>query len=171
MKNIAQQPETDLTTMGNNDQRITPRNPLFAAVMSAILPGFGQLYNGQVNKSLWIFIAFCLIALPLAVIIALYLPVWMTVFALAAGVIIPIMIWVYGIIDAWRNARKLANYQLKPWQTSAMYTVVFLVCSMLILPSTIFWIRDNQVKAFRTPSGSMIPTVQSGDMILSLIHI
>ena len=109
MKNIAQQPETDLTTMGNNDQRITPRNPLFAAVMSAILPGFGQLYNGQVNKSLWIFIAFCLIALPLAVIIALYLPVWMTVFALAAGVIIPIMIWVYGIIDAWRNARN--------WQT------------------------------------------------------
>ena len=167
MKNITQQPETVLTTMGNSDQKITPRNPLFAAVMSAILPGFGQLYNGQVNKSLWIFIAFCLIALPLAVIIALYLPVWMTVFTLAAGVIIPIMIWVYGIIDAWRNARQLANYQLKPWQTSAMYTVVFLVCSMLILPSTIFWIRDNQVRAFHTPSGSMIPTVQRGDMIFA----
>lgn len=91
----------------------------------------------------------------------------MTVFALAAGVLIPLMIWGYGIIDAWRNARQLKNYRLKPWQTNGMYTVVFLVCSMLILPSMIFWIRDNQVKAFHTPSGSMIPTVQRGDMMFA----
>ncbi len=170
MNNAVQQPESAYreTILGEqNDYIIVPRKPIFAAVMSAILPGFGQIYNGQINKALWIFIAFCLIAIPLTVIIALYLPVWMTVFALAAGVLIPLMIWGYGIIDAWRNARQLKNYRLKPWQTNGMYTVVFLVCSMLILPSMIFWIRDNQVKAFHTPSGSMIPTVQRGDMMFA----
>lgn len=105
MNNAVQQPESAYreTILGEqNDYIIVPRKPIFAAVMSAILPGFGQIYNGQINKALWIFIAFCLIAIPLTVIIALYLPVWMTVFALAAGVLIPLMIWGYGIIDAWR---------------------------------------------------------------------
>ena len=151
----------------NSEHPVVPRKPIFAAIMSAMLPGFGQLYNGQINKSLWIFIAFCLIAIPLTVIIALYMPIWMTVFVLAAGVLIPILIWIYGIIDAWRNARQLTNYRLKPWQTTGMYTVVFLVCSMLILPTMIFWIRNNQVQAFHTPSGSMMPTVQRGDLIFA----
>lgn len=170
MNNMKKQQEPnyeEVVYSAKSDCLIAPRKPIFAAVMSAMLPGFGQLYNGQINKSLWFFVAFCLIAIPLTVIIALYLPVWMTVLVLTAGVLIPILIWGYGILDAWRNARQLGNYRLKPWQTSGMYTVVFLVCSMLILPSMIFWIRDNQVKAFHTPSGSMIPTIQRGDMIFA----
>lgn len=144
-----------------------PRNPVFAALMSVVLPGFGQLYNGQINKALWIFLVFCLLAVPLIAIIALMLPTRFTTIVLAAGLLATLLIWIYGIIDAWRIARQHKAYHLKPWQTTGMYAVVFLVCSMLILPTLIYWIRDNQVQSFRIPSNSMYPTVLPGDILFA----
>ena len=32
------------------DTKVVRRRPLIAALMGAALPGFGQLYNGQVNR-------------------------------------------------------------------------------------------------------------------------
>ena len=144
-----------------------PRNAVIAALLSAILPGFGQIYNGQINKSLWIFLSFCLLTIPLIVIIALYLPVGLTTIGVALSTALTLLVWLCGIADAWRNARRLGNYRLKPWQTSGMYVVTFLVCNMLILPSVFLWVRDHQVQSFYIPSHSMAPTVLKGDVLFA----
>lgn len=170
MNNTAYKEHNELTEpvdVNHQRSRHTPRNPVFAALMSTILPGFGQLYNGQINKSLWTFTAFCIVSVPVSIIIALFLPVWLTTPLIALATLLCVLIWLYGIIDAWYNARKQGNYQLRPWQTNGLYTVVFLICSMLILPSILFWVRDNLVQAFHAPSGSMTPTVLKGDLFFA----
>lgn len=143
----------------------TRRVPVFAALMSAALPGFGQLYNGQVNRAIWFFLIFSLVTVPLVVLVALYLPAAMMMGVLAVSVVLALAVWLWGIVDAWRVARRSNPYRLQIWQTGGLYTSVFLLCGLLVLPSVWSYVRHNHVQAFRTPSGSMMPTVQPGDFI------
>ncbi len=144
-----------------------PRRALFAALMSSVLPGFGQLYNGQVNRAIWFYLAICLLVVPGAAVIALTLPgVWMAL-TLAIGLVATVSLWAYGIADAWITARRRARYQLQAWQTSGLYAVVFIGCSLVQLPLLTDWIRNHQVQAFKIPSGSMSPTVVPGDFLFA----
>ncbi len=154
------EPATSVAT-GARERRV----PFVAALMSAMLPGFGQLYNGQVNRAIWFFLIFCLVALPLTALIALVLPPKLMVLMLSVITLITLGVWLYGIYDAWRNARRLQSYVAKPWQTTSGYALVFLLCGLIVLPLLVRYIRDNHVQAFRTPSGSMMPSVQPGDFI------
>lgn len=49
------------------------KNPVVAALLSLLIPGLGQLYNGEVTKGIVFFIGwFTIIAWPLAVMEAYY---------------------------------------------------------------------------------------------------
>ena len=146
---------------------VTRRIPAIAALMSAALPGFGQLYNGQINRAIWFFLIFSLVSVPLIMLVALYLPAAMMLGVLVVSVMLGLGVWLWGIIDAWRVARRIGAYRTKPWQTSGLYTAVFLLCATLVLPIVVSYVRNHQVKAFKTPSGSMLPTVQPGDFIFA----
>lgn len=141
------------------------RVPVIAALMSAALPGFGQLYNGEVNRAIWFFLIFSLVTVPLVVLVALYLPAAMMIGVLAVSVVLALAVWLWGIVDAWRVARRSNPYLVKPWQTGGLYASVLLLCGFLVLPSVWSYVRNNQVQAFRTPSSSMMPTVHPGDFI------
>ena len=144
-----------------------PRNPLMAALMSFILPGFGQLYNGEVNRGLLLFIGFALCSIPLMVLIALYLPSSLMLPMLILANIVAIGLWVYGIGNAWKTARKLKDYTLKAWQTAGVYLAVFLCAMLFIFPSMIQYVRTNLVESFYLPSSSMEPSVLKGDIIFA----
>ena len=146
---------------------VTRRRPVIAALMGAALPGFGQLYNGQFNRAIWFYLSFLIIAVPVTMIAALYLPAALTVGVLAISVLLTLGVWLWGIIDAWLVARRSNPYVLHNWQTSGMYAMVFLLCALVVLPLLVSYVRNHQVQAFRTPSGSMMPTVQPGDFIFS----
>ena len=53
-----------MTQISTPSGDIHPRNPWIAALLSFALPGLGQLYNGELNKALWLFLAFLLIGIP-----------------------------------------------------------------------------------------------------------
>jgi len=144
-----------------------PRNPLMAALMSLILPGFGQLYNGEVNRGLLLFIGFALCSIPLMVLIALYLPSSLMLPMLVLANVVAVGLWVYGIGNAWKTARTLKNYTLKPWQTSGVYLATFLCAMLFIFPTMIQYVRTNLVESFHLPSASMEPSVMTGDVIFS----
>ena len=146
---------------------IQPRKPLIALLMSLVLPGFGQLYNGQVNKAIWLFLAFALISVPGIAIIALYLPAGLTVATLALSAITVVALWLLGMADAWRQASQLRTYALRDWQCSGVYGLVFLLCSGLALPLLIDYVRTYQLEPFRIPSGSMAPAVLQGDLLFA----
>ncbi|EIJ36492.1 signal peptidase I [Thiothrix nivea] len=147
--------------------RIKRRKPLFALLMSLILPGFGQLYNGEINKAIWLFLSFTLLAVPAVVLIALYLPASWTLPALLASVLAWLGVWLYGMVDAFRSARRKQDHVLQGWQKSGTYVLVLLLCSVLALPLLTDYLRQNLVESFRVPSESMQPTVLKGDILFA----
>ncbi len=146
---------------------LKPRKPLFAALMSFILTGFGQLYNGQINKALWLYMIFTLLLGPMLALIALYLPSVLMFPVLALSLLACIGLWLYSMVDAWRQAKRQTQYVLKPWQLSSVYVAVFVVCNLLLLPLLINYINQHQVAAFSIPSSSMEPTVLQGDWLFA----
>ncbi len=146
---------------------VAPRRALVAAVMSATLPGFGQLYNGQANRAIWLYLLFCLVTVPGIALAALYLPTGLTTPMLVVSLLASIGLWIYSIVDAWRGARRADPFRLRDWQTSGLYVAVFVICNLLILPTLIGWVRAHQIQAFRIPSLSMTPGIQAGDYLFA----
>lgn len=66
-------------------------NPFVAAVLSAILPGLGQLYNRELEKGLALIVASFLAALSVLV---------------AVGLVLVPAVWLYAIYDAYRVAER-----------------------------------------------------------------
>ncbi|MEJ2621979.1 MAG: signal peptidase I [Candidatus Thiodiazotropha sp.] len=144
-----------------------PRKPGLALGMSLLLPGFGQLYNGQVNRAIWLFLTFNLLSVPGMILIALYLPSGMMVPALFLSLLVTLGLWIFGMFDAWRGARRCKEYVPAPWQTSGLYTLVFLLCNGLVLTATFGYVRAHQVESFHIPSASMQPGILQGDILFA----
>ena len=93
----------------NDNQATARRIPLIAALMSASLPGFGQLYNGQLNRGAWIFMIFAAICIPLTAAIALWLPVALTAPMLLLGVLLALGVWRLWMLSVtWPNWSNLS---------------------------------------------------------------
>ena len=72
------------------------KNPVLAAILSFILPGIGQIYNGQINEGI-VFI--------IAAITCNFLRY------LLIGYPLYIAVWIFGIIDAYNVAKKINKRQ------------------------------------------------------------
>ena len=144
---------------------MTPRRPIVAALASLILPGFGQLYNGQLNRAIWLFLSFAMLCIPAITLIALYLPDGWMLPTLLLGLIAALGVWAYSVWDAWRGARLNAGGLATAWQQSGVYALVFVLCDLLALPLLTLYVREHQVEPFYIPSASMEPSVHRGDRI------
>lgn len=144
-----------------------PRQPLKAALMSLVLPGFGQLYNGEINKAIWLFLGFALLSVPGMALVSLYLPDRLMMPALLLSVALTLGLWIYGVIDGWRQAKFLHEYIPESWQLSGVYCLILLLCNGVVLPLLIGFVRAHQVEPFRIPSSSMEPSVLQGDYLFA----
>lgn len=94
------------------------KSPLFALFLSFLIPGLGQIYNGQIIKGILFIIA--------------YIVVWGSILGvyfagaavtMGAGLIcclpvfiIPLIIWVYTMMDALKTARMInRHYEMRDW--------------------------------------------------------
>jgi len=104
-----------------------------------------------------------LIGLPgLILLVVLPTPFNIALFIILA--LIALAFGLYVIIDSIKTARKIGDaYQLKAYDKWYIYVAVILL-SGFVFPGSI--LRDTVVQAFKTPSGSMLPTLQIGDRIL-----
>lgn len=142
-----------------------PRRPLLAALASLVLPGFGQLYNGDLNRAIWLFLVFALLCIPGVALVALYLPDQWMLPTLLLGLASTLGVWGYAVVQAWRTARRQAPSPARAWQISGVYALVFVLCDLLALPLLTLYVRQHQVEPYRIPSNSMAPSVRAGDMI------
>ena len=142
-----------------------PRRPLVAALASLILPGFGQLYNGDLNRAIWLFLGFAVLCIPAIALIALYLPDAMMLPTLLLGLLAALGVWAYSVWDAWRGACAHIGGPARAWQQSGVYALVFVLCDLLALPLLTLYVREHQVEPFYIPSASMEPSVRRGDRI------
>ncbi len=148
-------------------QKLSPRSPLFALFMSLVLPGFGQLYNGEINKAIWLFLGFAFLSIPGVALVALYLPDGWMMPALLLSLAATLSLWLYGMFDAWHQAKRRREYWSAHWQLSGVYLLVFMICNALALPLLLDYVRNHQVESFRIPSGSMQPTLWPGDILFA----
>ncbi len=144
-----------------------PRKPHHALLMSLVLPGFGQLYNGCANRGIFLFLGFVILSGPSLAVAALYLPAPWTVLVSAQSLLSALAIWIYGMVDAWRTAKRQTDYTPLAWQLSGVYVLIFLVCNTVALPAVIGYVRVHQVAAYRIPSGSMAPGILPGDYLFA----
>ncbi|HRJ54241.1 MAG TPA: signal peptidase I [Candidatus Thiothrix moscowensis] len=143
------------------------RKPLAALLMSLILPGLGQLYNGAINKAVWLFLIITLLSVPAVLLATLYLPADWMIPTLLGSIGLVLLVWLYSMVDAFRSARRQPDYALLGWQCSGVYVLVFLLWNMLALPLLLEYVSKYQVESFKVPSASMEPTVMTGDMLFA----
>jgi len=70
----------------------TEKNPAIALVLSFIFPGIGQLYNSQTNKGIYLIIG--------------YIVSWFLTLLLI-GFLLALIIWLYGMYDAYTSAKAM----------------------------------------------------------------
>src|SRR5258708_15637751 len=111
--------EPPMTQTATSLDDIHPRRPLVAALLSLSLPGLGQLYNGEINKALWLFLAFVLMSVPGVTTAPLYVPAVLMLALLLTSVLLALGVWLGAIIDAWRQAARPQIYTRAGWQVNA----------------------------------------------------
>jgi signal peptidase I len=148
-------------------QTTLTRKPWLAALMSLVLPGFGQLYNGNINKALWLFMGFAFVSIPLWSLLALYLPDSFLVSALVACTLTCIGLWLYGVKDAWKVATRMSGVATQPWQVSGLYLATLVLCGAFALPMIYSYVRAHWVEPYRIPTSSMYPGILQGDFLMA----
>ena len=123
-----------------------------AVFLSAIFPGLGQFYNGQVLKG----IAFVIVAAVAAAVEARYFQSFLISFALR----------LYSLKDAFDSAER-RNGSPDRFFHQGEGLLIFITVAMFIhaIPTGQL-IREQALKAYKIPAGSMIPTLHIGDHLL-----
>ena len=144
----------------------------FKGFSSLILPGFGQLQNGEWVKSLLLAILFCFLTLCINTLVALFASAesFQLLFFSSIGGLFAV--WLYAILDALVQGWRRKNLQRKRWQTLPVYCL-FLVTSYSmwfgLLDGLVYqgYMRAHFIDRFRIPSQSMLPTLMNGDLIFA----
>lgn len=139
---------------------IKPRNWVIAFLCSLVLPGLGQVYNGQPKKAAILFL------LPLLLITLFGLTRGATFFyGLVAIGLIEMGFRIYTLIDGVKHASRQQSYLLKPYNTwyfylliaASMYAIIYLFETGSVLG----------IKTFTIPSVSNHPTLKVGDYVVA----
>ena len=139
---------------------VKPRNAFVAFLVSLILPGLGQSYNGQLKKGVLYFGILFLYPFVFAITIGSTF-----FYGLVSILAIDIFLRIYIIIDAVKNAKRQKDYKVKPY--NRWYYHLFIAIGMF----SVLMIYDiNDVlgsKTFDVADTSMSPTFQVGDWLLA----
>ena len=140
------------------------RKPWQAGLFSLLLPGLGQLYNGEPKKGA-LFFCLKLVIYQLSLLVMLHLTLT------PVNIIIPTLIilftYLYIIINAIRNAYRLGDgYQRKKYNKWYIYLAVYVIAGIVINLTVTHLNREMLMQAYKLPAGSMKETLQIGDHIL-----
>jgi signal peptidase I len=137
------------------------RKPLVAALMSILTPGVGQIYNGQVYKSVLMCAIFWV-----SIIGASSIDIFSKFYIVELLHVLTIATFFYVIIDAFRVASKLEAYSLKNYNRWYVYMILILLhfCIAEILIPPIF--KDRTHEVYKLSSSTMAPNLSTGDRFI-----
>jgi signal peptidase I len=145
------------------DERKWRRKTWVAALLSLVMPGLGQLYNGQVRKG----VAFYLSVTILGHLLYLSAGKLHSLLLFASAFLVAITIQLTAAIEAGRTARRIGgDFRPAKYNRPLVYLGIYLLFGLLVSEVLSDYIRDNVIQAYRIPAGSMEPTLFIGDHIL-----
>lgn len=141
---------------------IKRRKPFLASLLS-IIPGLGQIYNGQLGKG----VVFLVIDLLVPVAFGLT-GILNNFYGLVTLALFFISFHIYRMTDGFVQAKYLTDYELKPynkWYVYLSFVVVLgIVRTFLDLPAS------TGIQTFKIPTPSMNPTMQQGDRVVASLN-
>ncbi|MBN1895657.1 signal peptidase I [bacterium] len=150
--------------------RISRRRWWLAGLLSYLVPGLGQVYNGQATKGLlfnflmatWGGLVFSLVFFMLK-----HPPARIRIFLFFLLFGISLLLHLLIILEAMHTAgKKGKGYPLQPYNRVIIYLAALLV-SLGVDYSVSKAVKEYVLKPFRIPSISMEPVLLSGDHLLS----
>lgn len=78
------------------------KSPILAAILSALVCGLGQVYNGRTVRGVILFVLICIVFALGSVLGALTLGLGLVPFAIVGGAI-----WIFGVLDAFNGSRRV----------------------------------------------------------------
>ena len=139
---------------------IKPRNGFIAFLLSLLLPGLGQVYNGQPKKA----IVFFGLLLFFPFVFGLTRGTT-TMYGLFSLFFIEIALRIYIIIDGVKNAKRQKEYILKPYNTWYYHLLIAVGMIAILMVYDMSAILGTQT--FRIPTTSNNPTFQLGDWLVA----
>ncbi|MGA9140730.1 MAG: type IV pilin, partial [Methanocella sp.] len=124
---VGQESELE-TTFAGEDEALPPKSPLLAAVASFFIPGLGQLYIGEKFTRALLFSIGYIIGLILLIIPGL-------------------LVWLYGIYDAYTRAQKI-NAGMLPNKKPNLLLMILLVPLVFIIMVVVVVLMAAVIAAF-----------------------
>jgi signal peptidase I len=147
-----------------SSERIAPRRPGVAMLLTFFFPGLGHIYCGRFGKGLALLVIDLLLATPLPWALVCESTAFRAFVLGSLG--LATTVWVYALIDIKRIARRLpADYRLKDYNRWYVYALM-LVMQLPLPVSIAFVVRETAFQAFYVPSESMVPTISPGERLL-----
>jgi signal peptidase I len=137
------------------------RNPFLAALATLGAFGLGQLYNGKLRKAA-IAYALCLATVAFGI----FAPLSSSLSWLFIVSALPILLGLVVAIDAFRDAHRIREIVLHPYNRWYIYLAVILIQALLISQ-----LQENvilsSVHAYKIPTGAMSPALEIGDRLVA----
>lgn len=141
---------------------IKRRKP-FSALLLSIIPGLGQIYNGQLRKGL------VFLTIDLLVPIAFGLTgILNKLNGLVTLLVFSLSFIIYRMADGFIQAKKLSNYELKSY--NKWYVYLSFVIALGIVRTFLDLPASTGIQTFKIPTPSMNPTMQPGDRVVASLN-
>jgi signal peptidase I len=148
--------------------RLRKRKPLFALALSLFLAGLGHLYNGKPRKALIIFLIYSIIPFLFFQLSVLGSGQMLILFLLLS-LLTSLGIYIWAAVDAWKQAKRIGEHYILRFYNKLYIYVLFIILlsfyplgRIVDLSKVCFF-----AKPYRIITGSMAPTLLSGDLIMT----
>ena len=137
------------------------RRPAIAFILSLIVSGLGQAYNGQLKKGFILYVTILLL--------------WALLIGVLGGnfygmLIAWAIIWGYYLFisfEALYSARRIGQATLKRYNRWYVYAVIALIHGFVVYPLASSAIKNNLYRAYKIPSAAMRPALVKGDNLIA----
>ena len=144
--------------------RAVQRKPWQAALLSLLLPGLGQVYNGQARKAALLYCLYWLVGLACLVTMLEFSLAPLNI-ALPTGIFLASYLFI--LVDAIKTASRQREPLPRKWyQRWYVYVALLVLFPFVIHPIFALTLREVWVQAFKIPSQAMETTLLIGDHIL-----
>ena len=111
------------------------KSPMVAGFCSSVLPGLGQVYNGEIAKGYAIFI------MALVGLVILLIP--------------GLIVWFYGMYDAYAVAGKMNTGEIPFRETRMIHLVLFIVFAVIVIVVALMVMLAMVMSAMSSQLGSL----------------
>ena len=140
------------------------REAIKPLLLSMLMPGLGQIYNGSVEKAGAFFLGFAA-AVPLAAYLSHGLGELLIV-GVVFGIFCAIGAYLYACVDAFRGGNRQPDRD-RPHLGLPVYISLFVMAYGLILHPLTSHIRASVLESYYAPSASMTPNLLEGDLFFA----